>query len=300
MRGEVLQRELVFLRAPLGFATMRDILQQHGVNAPGARIEVDDRELHVTPFVIAANELRGTTLGGLVVLAGGQRYRCVEDRRDVAASQLVERRADEALCLRIRVQHAPRSRVEQHDARRGAIEDRAIAGFAVGRRHRGAPQATAVGVPRDHDDADQQRDPDDQVAHALLAALHDVSRQRGVHHGERVIVDGVEAQLAFDDIVRTAHDSTTVRRDQQFRLFRRYGALVEHRELHIELGVGADAGDFRRSDAAREYQRAGGRAAAVAVQDGLGGDDVRHAVDLHQSQRAFLIEDRRERSASGD
>ena len=59
----------------------------------------------------------------------------------------------------------------------------------------------------------------DQVAHALLAALHDGSRQRGVQHGQRAIVDGVEAQLAFDDIVRATHDSTAVRRDQQFRLF---------------------------------------------------------------------------------
>ena len=263
-------------------------------------IEVDDRELHVTAFIIAADELRRATLGGLVGLAGGQRYRRVEDRRDVAAAQFVERGADQALRLRIRVHHTPRSGVEQHDARGGAIEDRAIAGFAVGRRHGGAAQATAVGVPGGDHDADQQCDPDDEVAHALFAVLHDGSRQGGVHHGERVIVDGVEAQLAFDDIVRTTQDSTTVRRDQQFRLFGHDRAIVEHREMNIELGVGADAGDFRRGDTAREYQRAAGRAAAVAAQDRVRGDDVRHAVDLHQAQRAFLIEHRCARSVSAD
>ena len=76
----------------------------------------------------------GRPSAGWSLLAGGQRYRRVEDRRDVAASQLVERRADQALCLRIRVHHAPRSRVEQDDSGGRAIEDRAIAGFAGGCR----------------------------------------------------------------------------------------------------------------------------------------------------------------------
>ena len=107
-----------------------------------------------------------------------------------------------------------------------------------------------------------------------------------------MIVDRVEAQLAFDDVVRAAHDAAAVGRDQQLGFLGRDGAIVEHRELDIELGVGADAGDFRCGDAAREYQRAGGGSAAVAVQDGVRGDDVRHAVDLHQSQRAFLVEHR--------
>ena len=77
-------------------------------------------------------------------------------------------------------------------------------------------------------------------------------------------------------------------------------AIVEHGELHVELRVGADAGDFRRGDAAREHQRAGGGAAAIAVQDRVRSDDVRHAVDLHQAQRAFLVEHACARSASGD
>ena len=68
MRGQVLQRELVFLRAPFGFAAMRNVLQQHGVDAAGAQVEVDDREFHVAAFIIAADELRGTVLGGLVGL----------------------------------------------------------------------------------------------------------------------------------------------------------------------------------------------------------------------------------------
>ena len=71
VRGEVLQRELVFLRAAFGFAPVRDVLQQHGVNPAGARIEVGDRELHVAPFVIAADDLRRAALGRFVALAGG-------------------------------------------------------------------------------------------------------------------------------------------------------------------------------------------------------------------------------------
>ena len=113
-----------------------------------------------------------------------------------------------------------------------------------------------------------------------------------------MVVDGVEAQLAFDHVVRSAHDAAAVGRDQQLGLFGHHRAVVEHRELHVELGVGADAGDFRSADAAREHQRAGGGTAAIAVQDGVRGDDVRHAIDLHQAQRAFLVEhgahDRRE------
>ena len=105
-----------------------------------------------------------------------------------------------------------------------------------------------------------------------------------------MVVDGVEAQLAFDDVVRAAHDAAAVGRDQQLGFLGDHGAIVEHRELDVELRVGADAGDFGRGDAAREHQRAAGGAAAIAAQDRVRGDDVRHAVDLHQSQRAFLIE----------
>jgi hypothetical protein len=69
-------------------------------------------------------------------------------------------------------------------------------------------------------------------------------------------------------------------------------AIVEHREVHVELGVGADAGDFRGGDAPREHESAGCRTAAIAMQEGMGGNDVQHAVDLHQAQRAFLVEHR--------
>ena len=145
-------------------------------------------------------------------------------------------------------------------------------------------------MPGGDHDAHQQRDQADQVAHALLAALHDRARQRGVQHRQGTVVDGVEAQLTFDDVVRATHDAAAVRRGEQCRLFGGHGAIVEQGEVHVELRVGADAGDFRRTDAAREYQRAGGRAAAITVQDRVSGDDVRHAIDLHQAQRAFLVE----------
>ena len=64
VRREVLQRKLVLLRAPLGFATMRNVLQQHGVNPAPARIEIDDRKLDVTAFVITADQLRGRFSAG--------------------------------------------------------------------------------------------------------------------------------------------------------------------------------------------------------------------------------------------
>ena len=35
-------------------------------------------------------------------------------------------------------------------------------------------------------------------------------------------------------------------------------AVVEHREVDVELRIRADAGDFRGGDAAREHQRAAG------------------------------------------
>ena len=206
--------------------------------------------------------------------------------------------------LRIRIQDPARSGVEQHDARRGAIEDGAIAGFAGGRGRGSAAQPAAVGVPGGNHDADEQRDPADEVAHALLAVLHDGARQGGVQHRERMVVDGVEAQLAFDDVVRAAQDAAAIGRDQQFRFLGHDRAIVEHGEMHVELGVGADAGDFRGADATREHQRAARGAAAIAAQDRVRGDDVRHAVDLHQSQRAFLIEhgahDRRQAVDLGD
>ncbi len=147
-------------------------------------------------------------------------------------------------------------------------------------------------MPRGDHDADEQRHQADQVAHALLAALHDRTRQRGVHHRQRPVADRVEPQLAFDDGLRAPHDPAALRRGDQFRLFGSDAAIIEQREVHVELCVGADAGDFRRADAAREHQRARRRAAAIAVQDGVGGDHVRDAIDLHQAQRAFLVEHR--------
>ena len=248
VRGEVLQRQLMFLRAPLGFATVRDVLQQHGVHPARCPDRDRDRELHVAAFVVAADDLRGAALGGLVAcIAGGQRNGRVEDRRDIASPQFVERGADQPLRLRIRVQHAPRSRVEQDDAGSGAIEDRAVTGFAGRGGYRRALQPAAVGVPgRDHD-ADQQRDPADQVTHALLTALHDRARQRGVQHRQRMIVDRVEAQLAFDRRCLSGARCGGHRVPPATRSFRRRRLVVQHREFHIELGVGADAGDFGRA-----------------------------------------------------
>ena len=81
VRGQVLQRQLVFLRAALGLAAMRDVLQQHGVDATGAGIQIHDREFHVAALVVAADELRGAVLGGLFGIAGRRRHRRVEDGR---------------------------------------------------------------------------------------------------------------------------------------------------------------------------------------------------------------------------
>ena len=198
VRGQMLQRQLVFLRAALGFAPVRDVLQQHGVHAAGAGIQIDDRKFHVAALIVAADELRRAALGGLILVAGRQGHRRVEDRGHVAAAQFVERSADETLRLRIRIEDPARTRVEQHDAGSGAIEDGAIAGFAGGRCRRSAAQPAAVGVPGGNHDADEQRDPADEVAHALLAVLHDGARQGRVHHRERMVVDGVEAQLALE------------------------------------------------------------------------------------------------------
>ncbi len=147
-------------------------------------------------------------------------------------------------------------------------------------------------MPGDDHDADQQCHEDDQVTYSLLAALHDRTRQRGVHDGERPLADRVESQLAFDGRVRAPHDPAGLRRGEQFRLFGGNTAFIEQREVHVELRIGADAGDFRRADAACKYQRACRRSTAIAVQDGVGGDHVGDAIDLHQPQRAFLVEHR--------
>jgi hypothetical protein len=159
-------------------------------------------------------------------------------------------------------------------------------------------------MPSGHHDADQQCHQADEIVHTLLTALHDGTRQSGRHHGQRTIVDRVEPQLAFDVRVGAPHDATPVGRAQDFRLLRDQRAVVERREVQVLLCVGADAGDFRRSDAAREYQGAGRGPAAVAVQDSVCGDDVRHTIDEHQPQRALLVEhgahERREPIDLGD
>ena len=130
----------------------------------------------------------------------------------------------------------------------------------------------------------------DQVAHTLLAALHHVSRQRGVHHGQRVIVDGVEAQLAFDDVVGTAHDATAVGAANSSAFSSATARSSSIANCTFSWGR-RRCWRFPAGDTAREYQRAGGRATAVAVQDRLCSDHMRRAVDLHQSQRTFLVED---------
>ena len=72
VRRQVLQRQLVFLRATLGLAPMRHVLEDHGVDAAGARFQVGDREFHVAPFVVAAQDLRRTALGRFITLAAGR------------------------------------------------------------------------------------------------------------------------------------------------------------------------------------------------------------------------------------
>ena len=113
-----------------------------------------------------------------------------------------------------------------------------------------------------------------------------------VQHRERPIADAVETQLPLDEGVGAAQDASAVRRHQQIGLFGRDRAIVDQRKVDVELRIRADARDFRRADAAREDECSAGRAAAIAAQDGLRGDDVRYAIDLHQPQRAFLIEHR--------
>src|SRR5205085_2053582 len=68
VRREVLQGQLVLLGASLGFATVRNILKQHGVNAARARIEIRDRELDVAALVIATHDLRRAADGLFVAL----------------------------------------------------------------------------------------------------------------------------------------------------------------------------------------------------------------------------------------
>jgi hypothetical protein len=98
----------VFLRAALGLAPMRDVLQQHGVQTARAWLDVGDRDLHVARRHVAAQDLRGAALGRL------GRVRCPRERPGVSkmvrrrGAQLVERRADEALRLRVRVEDAAR------------------------------------------------------------------------------------------------------------------------------------------------------------------------------------------------
>ena len=105
---------------------------------PGAGIEVDDRELHVAPFVVAADELRRTALGRLVAFVAG-----APDDTGVSKIVATSRRrssSSDAPIRRCACGFASRTRREvgsnRHDAGGGAIEDRAVAGFADGRRRR--------------------------------------------------------------------------------------------------------------------------------------------------------------------
>ena len=70
--------------------------------------------------------------------------------------------------------------------------------------------------------------------------------------------------MAFDLRVRTAHDPAAVLGDQQFVPLGGHGAIVDRRELDVELAVGADARDLGRGDPPREHQRARGGSAAIA------------------------------------
>jgi hypothetical protein len=110
VRGQVLQRQLVFLGAAFGFAAMRYVLEDHGVNAAGAVFQVGDRELDVTPFSFAAQYLRrALSAGSSRSLPGARENRACRrwSRRRGAAF----RRATaptRPLSLRIRVEDATR------------------------------------------------------------------------------------------------------------------------------------------------------------------------------------------------
>ena len=71
MGREVLQGQLVFLRAAFRLPAMRDVLHQHRVQLARAGFEVRDREFDVAAFVIATQHLCRTTVGGRVDFEGG-------------------------------------------------------------------------------------------------------------------------------------------------------------------------------------------------------------------------------------